>query len=91
VAQIEAVDEAGFATDLWGGKIRMDVLAFEIDLNKPAGESGLTDLQHAVLMRLEEGLRMKDHVEGRQPYPPNPPERKVRTIQIHILFKDYRT
>ena len=85
--EIEPVDAYGFAHDLWGGRIRMDVLAFGLDLDDPAGQE---ELRLQVLMRLEEGLRIRASIEGRDPYPPNPPERKVRTIQLHVLFKDYR-
>ena len=83
---IEAVDTDGFATDLWGGRIRMDILAFDLETRSDY----LEQLRMQVLMRLEEALHLKDRIEGKDPYPPNPPERKVRTIQIHVLFKDHR-
>lgn len=76
-----AVDAEGFARPGWGDRIRRDVNVYDM------GSWTVADLQPLVLQAMIESLRIRDKAEGRPDFPPNPPARKVSTIEIHINFK----
>ena len=75
-----------FADELWGGRIRKDI-DLSVEAEYLNDREMLGAILNAVNPRLQEALRDRAHIEGREPYPANPPARRVATIEIRLNFK----